>query len=91
MRQYCSCEWNNKGSVMTLCAAHQHYEAKRCAGFEREIDRLRTALQNIAGHLPALRMINAETQAALGEFAAIKPTRDEVAAAETALGFPPST
>ena len=36
MRQYCSCEWNEKGSVLSLCAAHQSFEAKRCAGFERD-------------------------------------------------------
>lgn len=72
MRQYCNCEWNDKGYVMALCAAHQHFEAKRCAGFEREIDRLRATLQNIAGHLPALRMIDAEAHAALGEFVALK-------------------
>jgi hypothetical protein len=91
MRQYCSCEWNDKGSVLTPCAAHQAFEAKRCVGFEREIDRLCTTLQNITGHLPALRMIDAETRAALGGFAAIQPTRDEVAAAENALGFPSTT
>ena len=38
MRQYCSCEWNDKGSVLSLCAAHQAFEAKRCAGFIRDHD-----------------------------------------------------
>lgn len=41
MRQYCSCEWNDKGDVLTLCAAHQHYEAKRCAGFMRDLETMK--------------------------------------------------
>lgn len=41
MRNHCNCEWSVQGYVMKLCADHEHFESKRCAGFEREIDRLR--------------------------------------------------
>ncbi len=52
MRQHCNCEWDDKGRVMTLCAAHQHYEGKRCVGFMSDIDRLQAALTTIRDVLP---------------------------------------
>ena len=47
MRQHCYCEWNDKGDVLTLCAAHQAFEAKRCTGFMRDLGGLRAALTEI--------------------------------------------
>lgn len=47
MRQYCSCEWDDKGDVLTLCVAHQLHAAKALASEREKVSNLRFALANI--------------------------------------------